>query len=121
MGRVRWRPGSPSTVNRFTDGAQIRLFVMAITGRARGAAWASERPFHSRTGNGLRGGPLSAGRAEILRSRRAFPVVTPTRTCGNVPHDHSFQRHSLPEPVCSMEGLGPHHVIGRTGERPTVK
>jgi hypothetical protein len=33
---------------RFTDGTQIRLFVMAITGRARGAAWATERPFHSR-------------------------------------------------------------------------
>jgi hypothetical protein len=33
MGRVRWRPGSPSAENRFTDGTQIRLFVMAVTSR----------------------------------------------------------------------------------------
>ena len=29
-----------------------------------------------------------------------------TRTYGNVPHDRSFQRHSPPEPVGSMKGLG---------------
>jgi len=33
-----------------------------------------------------------------------FDSIDPTRTCGNVPHDRSFERHSLPEPVISMEG-----------------
>jgi hypothetical protein len=50
---------------------------------------------------------LSACRARPSSERSQNDAIDPTRTCGNVPQDRSFQRHGPPEPVGFDEGVRP--------------